>query len=39
MVVKDLVQTIPYARFLGISVERSSSGLVFVLPFRDQLVG
>ncbi len=36
---KDLVQAIPYARFLGIAVERSPSGLVFVLPFREDLVG
>ncbi len=39
MVVNDLVRTIPYARFLGVEVERSPSGLVFVLPFHDQLVG
>ena len=34
-----LVEAIPYARFLGVEVERSESGLDCVLPFRDEIVG
>jgi uncharacterized protein (TIGR00369 family) len=30
---------IPYARFLGVEVEEHGSGIVCVLPFRDDLVG
>ena len=37
--VRDLAERIPYARFLGLEVERDEQGLVCVLPFRDQIVG
>jgi uncharacterized protein (TIGR00369 family) len=36
---QDLADRIPYARFLGLRVERDAEGLVCVLPFRDQIVG
>jgi len=29
----------PYARFLGIEVQESGAGLLFVLPFREDLIG
>ena len=32
-------ERIPYARFLGLRVERDAGGLVCVLPFRDAIVG
>lgn len=35
----ELAERIPYARFLGLRVERDDEGLVCVLPFRDQIVG
>ena len=30
---------IPYARFLGVEVERTAGGLECVLPFRQEIVG
>jgi len=36
---QDLADRIPYARFLGLRVERDRNGLVCVLPFRTQIVG
>ncbi|RMD82588.1 MAG: PaaI family thioesterase [Candidatus Dadabacteria bacterium] len=39
MHVTDLVAAIPYARFLGVRVERTPAGLLCVLPFRRELVG
>ena len=35
----DIVDAIPYARLLGVTVERSDGGLECVLPFRDEIVG
>jgi len=35
----ELVAAIPYARFLGVRVERGPEGLLCVLPFRDEIVG
>jgi acyl-coenzyme A thioesterase PaaI-like protein len=37
--VQNLAESIPYARFLGLRVERDERGLVCVLPFRDAIVG
>jgi uncharacterized protein (TIGR00369 family) len=37
--VRDIVEAIPYARLLGVSVERSGDVLECVLPFRDEIVG
>src|SRR5262249_35214983 len=34
-----LVDHIPYARFLGIRVDRKGNEITTVLPFRDELVG
>ena len=36
---KALVDAIPYARLLGVEVERVESAWDCVLPFRDELVG
>jgi acyl-coenzyme A thioesterase PaaI-like protein len=36
---RRLVESIPYARFLGLRAERDAEGLVCVLPFRDAIVG
>ena len=33
------LDTIPYARFLGIKIERDDQGLVCILPFRKEIVG
>lgn len=33
------LEEIPYARFLGVKIERTESGLVCVLPFRQEIVG
>jgi uncharacterized protein (TIGR00369 family) len=33
------LETIPYARFLGVQVEETGKGLVCVLPFRHEIVG
>jgi acyl-coenzyme A thioesterase PaaI-like protein len=35
----DALAMMPYARFLGVEVHASDSGTLFVLPFRDALVG
>lgn len=35
----DIVDAIPYARLLGVSVDRSGDVLECVLPFRDEIVG
>jgi uncharacterized protein (TIGR00369 family) len=37
--VKARVDAIPYARFLGVEVERAETAWDCVLPFRDELVG
>ncbi len=34
-----LVDAIPYARFLGVRLERTAGGLLCVLPFADEIVG
>jgi uncharacterized protein (TIGR00369 family) len=34
-----VLDAIPYARFLGVSVERREGALECVLPFRDEIVG
>jgi uncharacterized protein (TIGR00369 family) len=34
-----VLDAIPYARFLGVEVERVDGGLECVLPFRDEIVG
>ncbi len=36
---EDLVSRIPYARFIGLEVERDDTGLLCVLPFKQQIVG
>ena len=36
---RDIVDAIPYARLLGVSVERSGDALECVLPFREEIVG
>lgn len=36
---KQVIDAIPYARFLGVSLERDSGVLVCVLPFRQEIVG
>ena len=36
---KRLVAAIPYARLLGIEIERGEAGLECVLPFREDLIG
>lgn len=35
----DLLDRIPYARFLGLRVESDDHGLVVVMPFADRLIG
>lgn len=35
----DVLNAIPYARFLGVGVERPNGTLECVLPFRDEIVG
>jgi uncharacterized protein (TIGR00369 family) len=37
--VKALLAAIPYARLLGVEIERLDAGLECVLPFREDLVG
>jgi len=37
--VSSLLDAIPYARFLGVRVERCGDAFETVLPFRDDLVG
>ncbi len=34
-----ILEAIPYARFLGVELERGDGGFVCVLPFRDEIVG
>jgi uncharacterized protein (TIGR00369 family) len=34
-----ILDAIPYARFLGVGVERTDGGLLCVLPFRDEIIG
>ena len=34
-----VLQAIPYARFLGVGVERVGDAMECVLPFRDEIVG
>ena len=34
-----ILDAIPYARFLGVEVERGAAGLECILPFRRELVG
>ena len=34
-----ILDGIPYARFLGVSVERNNGTLECVLPFRDEIIG
>ena len=36
---RALVDHIPYARFLGVEVDRKGSEITIILPFRDSLVG
>jgi acyl-coenzyme A thioesterase PaaI-like protein len=35
----DALATMPYAQFLGVEVLVSDTGTLFVLPFRDELIG
>ena len=35
----DVLSRIPYARLLGVRLEETPSGLICVMPFRDDLVG
>ena len=35
----SLSQEIPYARYLGIGVQRDDRGLIFELPFQEKLIG
>jgi acyl-coenzyme A thioesterase PaaI-like protein len=35
----DALAHIPYARYLGVKLEQSASGLICLLPFREDLVG
>jgi len=39
MSVEAAIERIPYARFLGVRVERDERGPVIVLPFREDLIG
>ena len=36
---RDVLDAIPYARFLGVEVERVDGVLQCVLPFRDEIIG
>ena len=36
---RDVLDAIPYARFLGVGVERTNGALECVLPFREEIVG
>ena len=36
---KNVLDAIPYARFLGVDVERNDGALECILPFRDEIVG
>jgi uncharacterized protein (TIGR00369 family) len=35
----DVLNAIPYARFLGVGIERPNGALECVLPFREEIVG
>lgn len=35
----QVLEAIPYARFLGVTVERTDDGLECLLPFRHEIVG
>lgn len=35
----DLINTLPYARFLGLKSEQSSGDLIVTMPFDDHLIG
>ena len=35
----EVLTAIPYARFLGVEVERGDGGLECVLPFREEIIG
>lgn len=35
----DLIDTLPYARFLGLRTERQGDTLTVIMPFADHLVG
>jgi len=37
--VSEIVDVIPYARFLGVEIERRDGALECVLPFRQEIVG
>jgi uncharacterized protein (TIGR00369 family) len=37
--VSVLLDTIPYARFLGVTLERTNDGIECVLPFREEIIG
>ena len=37
--VSTLIQQIPYARFLGIQVDRKGNEVTTILPFKDSLIG
>jgi acyl-coenzyme A thioesterase PaaI-like protein len=39
MSVEAAIERIPYARYLGVRVERDERGPVIVLPFREDLIG
>jgi len=34
-----VLDSIPYARFLGVEVDRTGGGLECVLPFREEIIG
>ncbi len=34
-----VLEAIPYARFLGVAVERINGALECVLPFREEIIG
>lgn len=35
----EALALMPYAKFLGVEVRENDTGLLFVLPFRDDLIG
>jgi len=37
--VSEIVDVIPYARFLGVEIERRDGALECILPFRQEIVG
>lgn len=36
---KELLDAIPYARFLGVEIDRGEAGFDLLLPFRDDIIG